>query len=229
MLAESIIDNSQYTGKESKGHRCREVSIAIFTELIRTLAPMKNIEEEEWRAKETETTGSARRVTVRYVFASVMDSWQSVEILDNMCQEENTIWETLIDRTEAAASWILDAEESDGREPLFAVIQMFTKILIEESKCLQTKAIRGLTRIKDPLDVVRLRERYEMMRAVVMRYKNVLWTNKGYVPGALMNLIRAIETVNTYVRTVIEEDATTIRTATRKRGRLKETPEQTVR
>ncbi len=54
------------------------------------------------------------------------------------------------------------------------------------------------------------------MWTTVIRYKNVLWTNKGYVPAALIDLIRAIETTNMYTRVVIEEAATTIKTAAKK-------------
>ncbi len=137
MIAESIIDNGQYAGQENKRYLCREVSIAVFTELIWTLAPVVEVEENEQRCRQEETS-KKRRAKINYIFTSMLDSQETMEILDGMHKEENAIWETLIEKTKVVASWIGCAEKSDNGEPLFTVMQMITKMLIEESKWLQT-------------------------------------------------------------------------------------------
>ncbi len=40
----------------------------------------------------------------------MLDSQESVEILNKVQKDENKIWETLIEETKAAVTWILDAK-----------------------------------------------------------------------------------------------------------------------
>ncbi len=78
---ESINNNAQYAGQESKRRLCREVNIAIFTELIRASAAVEDIEEHEQSTRSNESDKMARRLDVRYVFMSMLDSRESVETL----------------------------------------------------------------------------------------------------------------------------------------------------
>ncbi len=48
ILAESILDNKRYTGQESRRCLYREVSIAIFTEMVRLLAATGQDHTDEW-------------------------------------------------------------------------------------------------------------------------------------------------------------------------------------
>ncbi len=48
ILAESILDNKRYAGQESKRRLCREVSIAIFTEMVRSLAVTSPDQGDDW-------------------------------------------------------------------------------------------------------------------------------------------------------------------------------------
>ncbi len=48
ILAESILDNKRYEGQESKRRLCREVSIAIFMEMVRSLAVISPDQGDKW-------------------------------------------------------------------------------------------------------------------------------------------------------------------------------------
>ncbi len=76
ILAESILDNSQYTGQESKRHLCREVSIAIFTELVQALASVEriNTDENKRRAQSEESNREPKCLDVRYKYNPLLDS-----------------------------------------------------------------------------------------------------------------------------------------------------------
>ncbi len=64
ILAESILDNKRYAGQESKRHLCREVSIAIFTEMVRSLAAISPEQRDEWMYQREERTKRAMTSSV---------------------------------------------------------------------------------------------------------------------------------------------------------------------
>ncbi len=118
ILAESILDNRRYSGQESKRLLCLEVSIAIFTEMVRSLAATKPDQRDEWKYQREKEDQRAQRLQVSYQYNSLLDTAEALDILDRMEGEEKTAWEDLVQETEQAASWIRRTQEQEEEGPL---------------------------------------------------------------------------------------------------------------
>ncbi len=68
ILAESILDNKRYVGQESKRCLCREVSIAIFTEMVRSLGAVSPHQRDEWTYLQEEGERREQRLRIFYPY-----------------------------------------------------------------------------------------------------------------------------------------------------------------
>ena len=209
ILAESILDNKRYAGQESKRCLCREVSIAIFTEMVRSLAATKPDQRDEWMYQGEKEDQRAQRLQVSYQYNSLLDTAEALDILDRMEGEEKTAWEDLMQETECAASWIRRTQEQEEEGPLLVTKQLMASQLIEESEWLQRRAIEGKMKSRDLTEITVLREHQITVQTTTERYGRILWKNGGYIPEALRDLAKAIKVTN---RQMIE----TIKRARRK-------------
>ena len=116
LLAESILDNKKYTGQESRRRLYREVSIAIFTEMVRLLAATGRDHTDEWAHQEGQRARGEQRLSISYPYNLLLDTPETLEILDRMEGEEKDVWESLVEESEIAASWArrMDKEEEPG-------------------------------------------------------------------------------------------------------------------
>ncbi len=115
ILAESILDKKRYTGQESRRRLYREVSIAIFTEMVRSLAATGQDHTDEWTYRRNGEERGEQRLRIFYQYNSLLDTAEALDILDRMEGEEKDAWEDLVQETEQAASWarrIHDEEET---------------------------------------------------------------------------------------------------------------------
>ncbi len=209
ILAESILDNKRYAGQESKRRLCREVSIAIITEMVRSLAAAEPDQRDEWIYQREKGDRRAQQLQVSYQYNSLLDTAEALDILDRMEGEEKTAWENLVQETERAASWIRRTQEQEEEGPLPVTKQLMASQLIEGSEWLQRRAIEGKTKPRDLTEITVLREHQITVQTTTERYGRILWKNGGYIPEALRDLAKAIKVTN---RQMIE----TIKRARRK-------------
>ncbi len=118
ILAESILKNKRYVGQESKRRLCREVSIAIFTEMVRSLAAVRPEQRDEWAYQREEKERREQQLHVFYPYNSLLDTAETLDILDRMEGEEKDAWEDLVQETEQAASWIKEMTKNDQNSEL---------------------------------------------------------------------------------------------------------------
>ncbi len=204
ILAESILDNKRYAGQESKRCLCWEVSIAIFTEMVRSLAATKPNQENEWTYQEEKGDRRVQRLRVSYQYNSLLDTAEGLDVLDKMEGEEKIAWENLVQETECAASWIRRTQEQEEEGPLLVTKQLMASQLIEESEWLQRRAINGKTKSRDLMEITVLREHQITLQIMTERYGKILCKNRGYIPEALRDLAKAIKMINKQMVETIE-------------------------
>ncbi len=192
ILAESILDNKRYTGQESRRRLYREVSIAIFTEMVRSLAATGRDHTDEWTHQEGQGARGEQRLSVSYPYNLLLDTAEALDILDRMEGEEKNVWENLVEKSEIAASWArgMDREKETG--PLLVTKQLLASQLLEESEWLQRRAATGKTKSRDLAEIAVLKEHQLHAEATIERYARILWKNGGSIPELLSGLALAI-------------------------------------
>ncbi len=217
LLAESILDNKKYTGQESKRRLYREVSIAIFTEMVRSLAATGREHTDEWTHQEGQRARGEQRLSVSYPYNLLLDTPETLEILDRMEGEEKDVWENLVEESEIAASWArrMDREEEPG--PLLVAKQLLASQLLGESEWLQRRAAMGKTKSKDLAEIAVLREHQLCVEATIGRYARILWKNGGIIPEPLEKLALAIMKTHRQMIETIERARKKARRSKRRR------------
>ncbi len=179
ILAESILNNKRYVGQESKRCLCREVSITILTEMVRSLAAISPDQRDEWTYLREEGERREQRLRMLYLYNSLLDTAEMLDILDRMEGEEKDAWEDLVHETEQAASWIRMARNEEEAGPLLVTKQLMASQMIEESEWLQKRAAEGKTKSRDLAEIAVLREHQLSVEAMTERYGKILWRNGG--------------------------------------------------
>ncbi len=118
ILAESILGNKRYTEQESKRRLYQEVSIAIFTEMVRSLAATGQDQDDEWTYLRDGGEQREQRLCIFYQYNSLLDTAETLDILDRMEGEEKDAWEDLVQETEQAASWVRRVCDEEETGPL---------------------------------------------------------------------------------------------------------------
>ncbi len=139
-----------------------------------------------------------------YPYNSLLDTAETLDILDRMEGEEKDAWEDLVHETEQAASRIKMACEEEEAGPLLVTKQLMASQMIEESEWLQKRAAEGKTKSRDLAEIAVLREHQISVETTTERYGKILWRNRGYIPEALKDLALAIRRTNKQMVETIE-------------------------
>ncbi len=217
ILAESILDNKRYTGQESRRRLYREVSIAIFTEMVRSLAATGRGHTDEWTHEGGQEERGEQRLHVFYPYNSLLDTAETLDILDRMEGEEKNTWEDLVEETEQAASWARRINDEEEAGPLLVTKQLLASQIIEESEWLQRRAATGKTKSKDLAEIAVLKEHQLCVEAITERYGKILWRNGGSIPEPLRGLALAITRTNRQMIETIERARKKARRSKRRR------------
>ena len=147
----------------------------------------------------------------------MLDTAETLDILDRMEGEEKDAWEDLVEETEQAASWARRIHDEEEPGPLLVTKQLLASQIIEESEWLQRRAATGKTKSKDLAEIAVLKEHQLCVEAITERYGKILWRNGGSIPEPLRGLALAITRTNRQMIETIERARKKARRSKRRR------------